>query len=147
MATIDDIRARIAALRAQIQRHDYLYYVLDRPEISDAAYDRLYAELVRLAAAHPELVTPDSPTQRVAGEPPGSLPEARHVAPMLSLEAVTSEDEGSLEELLRARASDLAEILGVGPHAAAQVAGFFARPANRRSLETFLARGLRPRAP
>lgn len=93
MATINESRARIGALRAQIQRHDYLYYVLDRPEITDAAYDRLYAELVRLEAAHPELVTPDSPTQRVAGEPRGSLPEARHIAPMLSLEAVTAEDD------------------------------------------------------
>jgi DNA ligase (NAD+) len=87
------LRARIAALRAQIRRHDHLYYVLDRPEISDAQYDELYAALLRLEAAHPELVTPDSPTQRVAGQPLTSLPEVRHLAPMLSLEAVTSDSD------------------------------------------------------
>jgi DNA ligase (NAD+) len=88
-----ELRARIEALRAQIRRHDYLYYVLDRPAISDAAYDRLYAELARLEAAHPELVTLDSPTQRVAGQPVTSLLEVRHFAPMLSLEAVTAEND------------------------------------------------------
>lgn len=60
-------RRRAEQLRRQIRRHDYLYYVLDRPEISDAAYDRLLGELRRLEAEYPWLVTPDSPTQRVAG--------------------------------------------------------------------------------
>jgi DNA ligase (NAD+) len=62
-------RRQADKLRAAIRRHDYRYYVLDRPTISDAEYDRLFAELLRLEAAHPELVTPDSPTQRVAGAP------------------------------------------------------------------------------
>jgi DNA ligase (NAD+) len=63
------VRRRAERLRAAIRRHDYRYYVLDRPSISDAAYDRLFAELVRLEAAHPRVVTPDSPTRRVAGTP------------------------------------------------------------------------------
>jgi DNA ligase (NAD+) len=80
---------RIEQLRAAIREHDYRYYVLDRPTISDAEYDRLFAELVRLEAAHPDLVTPDSPTQRVAGAPLAAFPTVEHLAPMLSLESVT----------------------------------------------------------
>ena len=90
-AAAADMRARIEAIRAAIRRHDHLYYVLDRPAISDAEYDRLFEELRRLEDAHPELVTPDSPTRRVAGQPSASFPQVRHVAPMLSLEAVTDE--------------------------------------------------------
>ena len=82
-------RRRVERLRADIRRHDHRYYVLDRPSISDAQYDRLFAELVRLEAARPGLVTPDSPTQRVAGTPQPSFPSIRHLAPMLSLESVT----------------------------------------------------------
>jgi DNA ligase (NAD+) len=85
-------RRRAEELRAAIRRHDYLYYVLDRPAISDAQYDRLFADLVRLETAHPELVTPDSPTQRVAGAPLPAFPAVAHVAPMLSLESVTDAD-------------------------------------------------------
>ena len=62
-----EVARRIEELRAQIAHHDYRYYVLDDPEVSDAAYDRLMLELRELEAAHPELVTPDSPTQRVGG--------------------------------------------------------------------------------
>lgn len=83
------VRRRIEQLRRAIRRHDYRYYVLDRPSISDAQYDRLYAELTRLEGAHPELVAADSPTQRVAGAPLSSFPAVRHLAPMLSLESVT----------------------------------------------------------
>ena len=89
----DQLREKAEALRAQIRRHDYLYYALDRPAISDAAYDRLYAELTSLERTHPDLVTPDSPTQRVAGAPLPSFPEVRHLAPMLSLESTTDLDE------------------------------------------------------
>jgi DNA ligase (NAD+) len=77
------------ALAEEIRRHDYLYYVLDRPEISDAEYDQLFEELRRLEEAHPHLADPESPTRRVAGAPLPSLPAARHLAPMLSLESVT----------------------------------------------------------
>jgi len=62
-------RQRIEVLRAEIRRHEHLYYVLAKPEISDYAFDQLLAELQRLEAGHPELVTPDSPTQRVGGQP------------------------------------------------------------------------------
>jgi DNA ligase (NAD+) len=86
-------RRRAEQLRRQIRRHDYLYYVLDRPEISDAAYDRLLGELRRLEAEYPWLVTPDSPTQRVAGLVSPAFPELRHLRPMLSLEATTEKED------------------------------------------------------
>lgn len=76
---------RVEALRREIRHHDHLYYALDRPEISDAEYDGLYEELVRLESEHPELVTPDSPTQRVPGAPTAAFESARHPSPMLSL--------------------------------------------------------------
>lgn len=94
---------RIEQLRAQIAEHDYRYYVLDRPTISDAAYDRLFKELERLEAAHPELVTSDSPTQRVSGAPRPGFPTIEHLAPMLSLESVTDpEDVRRFDERIRA---------------------------------------------
>lgn len=82
---------RIAKLRTEIRHHDYLYYVKDAPEISDEQYDKIYRELVALEEAHPDLVTPDSPTQRVAGTPVDSFPTIEHAAPMLSLESDQSE--------------------------------------------------------
>jgi DNA ligase (NAD+) len=85
-------RRRAETLRRQLREHDYRYYVLDRPSISDAAYDRLYAELERIETDYPALVTPDSPTRRVAGAPLSSLPDVRHLTPILSLESVTDPD-------------------------------------------------------
>ena len=85
-------RERIQRLRSAIREHDYRYYVLDAPTIPDAEYDRLFADLVRLEEAHPEMITPDSPTQRVAGAPLPSFPTIEHLAPMLSLESVAAED-------------------------------------------------------
>ncbi|HEX8943976.1 MAG TPA: NAD-dependent DNA ligase LigA [Gemmatimonadaceae bacterium] len=79
--------ARAAALRTMIRRHDERYYVENRPTISDEAYDALVAELRDIEAEHPELVTPDSPTRRVAGRVAGPFASVRHTAPMLSLEA------------------------------------------------------------
>ena len=76
---------RAAELRETVARHDHLYHVLDAPEIADAEYDRLFAELVGLEEAHPELVDPDSPTQRVGGAPAEGFAEVEHVVPMLSL--------------------------------------------------------------
>src|SRR3989441_12633258 len=92
--TREEARRRIDRLRREIRRHDRLYYVLDRPEISDAEYDRLFAELKALEKASPDLVTPDPPTQRGAGEPLPALPEVRHLAPMLSLQSVRDPGEG-----------------------------------------------------
>jgi len=91
--TRDRAERRVERLRAEIRRHDYRYYVLDRPSISDATYDQLVAELVRLEQEFPELVTADSPTQRVAGTPASVFPAIRHLAPVLSLESVTDPEE------------------------------------------------------
>ncbi|MDF1524425.1 MAG: NAD-dependent DNA ligase LigA, partial [Trueperaceae bacterium] len=78
---------RVAELRRAIAHHDRLYYQFDAPEVSDEAYDALWHELKALEAEHPELVTPESPTQRVAGAPVEALESAEHVAPMLSLDS------------------------------------------------------------
>jgi DNA ligase (NAD+) len=80
-----DVRSRIESLREQIRYHNRRYHIEDAPEISDAEYDALYAELESMEAEHPELVTPDSPTQRVGGEPLEGFEEVRHTVPMLSL--------------------------------------------------------------
>jgi DNA ligase (NAD+) len=84
---------RIAELRAELRRHEHLYYVLDKPEIPDAAYDALFNELKQLEAAHPELLTTDSPTQRVGGKPADGFQKVRHSRPMLSLDNVFSATE------------------------------------------------------
>lgn len=83
-----DVQSRLTELRNEIRRHDYLYYVKARPVISDAAYDRLFRELVELEEAFPDLVTPDSPTQRVGAPPLDELKKVRHEQPMLSLDSV-----------------------------------------------------------
>ena len=85
MAESVDVRGRIEELREQIRYHNRRYHVEDAPEVSDAAYDALYSELEGLEAEHPELVTPDSPTQRVGGEPLEGFEEVRHAVLMLSL--------------------------------------------------------------
>ena len=88
-----DIQARVAALREEIRRHDYLYYVKAKPEISDSAYDRLFRELTELEQAHPELVTADSPTQRVGAPPLDSLSKVRHEQAMLSLDSLVEQSD------------------------------------------------------
>jgi len=90
---IDRVAARIAELRQKLEYHNYLYYVKDDPEISDAQYDRMFRELLELETAHPELASPDSPTQRVGGEPLERFNKVEHHAPMLSLANAFSEDE------------------------------------------------------
>ncbi|MDP2710169.1 MAG: NAD-dependent DNA ligase LigA [Solirubrobacteraceae bacterium] len=84
---------RAAQLREQLHHHGYRYYVLDDPELDDDDYDALLDELRALEAADPLLVTPDSPTQRIGGEPVSSLPKVRHEIPMLSLANARSEEE------------------------------------------------------
>ncbi len=84
---------RVQELREQVNYHNYLYYVLDSPEISDAEYDRLFDELLELEKKHPELITPDSPTQRVGATPLEEFKTVRHSLPMLSLNKSTSEPE------------------------------------------------------
>ena len=97
-------RERCKALRAEIARHDYRYYVLDDPEIPDAEYDKLMAELRALEAAHPELISADSPTQRVAGAPSAEFGEVVHEVPMLSLDnGFTEEDVEAFDRRARER--------------------------------------------
>lgn len=88
-----DVIARHRALCDLIRYHEEQYYVLDAPEISDAEFDRLLHELERLEAAHPDLITPDSPTQRVAGRPIDRFENVDHLVPMLSLDNAYSEEE------------------------------------------------------
>src|SRR6516225_7323682 len=83
----------IEELRQEIRRHEHLYYVMDAPEISDQQFDQLMNELKRLEAEHPELITPDSPTQRVGGKPAEGFRKVRHSRPMLSLDNAYSEEE------------------------------------------------------
>ncbi len=87
------IGKRIEVLRSQLREHDYRYYVLAQPAISDGEYDRLMRELLDLEAAHPELSAPDSPSQRVGGEPTKEFPTVTHDVPMLSLSNTYSEEE------------------------------------------------------
>jgi len=88
-----DVNKRIEQLRAEIRRHDYLYYVENRPEITDRQYDKLFAELKALEEAHPELVRPDSPTQRVSGQPVEGFATVRHAVPMLSIDNTYNAEE------------------------------------------------------
>jgi DNA ligase (NAD+) len=93
MADPQQTTRRAAGLREQIRHHNYRYYVLDEPEVADAEYDRLLDELRSLEAAHPGIIEPDSPTQRVGAEPSKAFEPVRHVVPMLSLSNVFSEGE------------------------------------------------------
>ena len=88
-----DPLTRISQLRDEIRRHEELYYIRNTPEISDEQFDTLLHELERLEAEHPDLVTPDSPTQRVAGRPTEGFPTVEHMRPMLSLDNAYNEEE------------------------------------------------------
>jgi DNA ligase (NAD+) len=92
-ASSRDVARRVQSLRENLQRHEYLYYVLDQPEISDAEYDGLMQQLQELEQQHPELVTPDSPTQRIGGQPREGFVKAPHAAPMMSLDNAFGEQE------------------------------------------------------
>jgi DNA ligase (NAD+) len=88
-----EAKQEAAELREALRRHEYLYYVQDAPEISDAEYDQLMNRLRELESQHPELVTADSPTQRVGGKPREGFVKVRHSAPMLSLDNALNEGE------------------------------------------------------
>jgi DNA ligase (NAD+) len=88
-----DAEKKIDSLREKIRHHEHLYYVLDQPEISDLDFDKLMQQLKDLEAVHPELLTPDSPTQRVGGKPREGFVKVAHSAPMLSLDNTYNEDE------------------------------------------------------
>jgi DNA ligase (NAD+) len=89
---LKDVQARLDGLRAELNHHLYRYHVLDDPEISDAEYDRLYDELKALEEDYPDLITPDSPTQRVGAPPSEKFGKVRHLQPMGSLDKVTDEE-------------------------------------------------------
>jgi DNA ligase (NAD+) len=111
-----DPAQRLQELRAQVRHHEERYYVHDAPEISDVEFDALLHELERLEAAHPELVTPDSPTQRVAGRPVEGFATVKHLVPMLSLDNAYNEEE------LRAFDDRVRKGAGAGDAAVAYVA-------------------------
>ncbi len=88
-----DVEKKIESLREKIRHHEYLYYVVDNPEISDAEFDKLMRQLKDLEAEHPGLITADSPTQRVGGKPREGFVKVPHSSPMLSLDNTYSEEE------------------------------------------------------
>ncbi|MFI4967518.1 MAG: NAD-dependent DNA ligase LigA [Gammaproteobacteria bacterium] len=93
MASRRDVEKRLRELRAELAQHNYRYYVLDDPAVPDSEYDRLMRELKALESQHPDLVTADSPSQRVGGAPAAQFGEVRHAVPMLSLDNAFSEED------------------------------------------------------
>jgi DNA ligase (NAD+) len=111
MAVTDALQRQVARLRADIDRHNYRYHVLDDPEVSDAEYDRLLTQLRRLESENPELIVPDSPTQRVGGAPVAAFAQVRHRVPMLSLDnAFEPEDVVAFDRKVRERLETEREI-------------------------------------
>jgi DNA ligase (NAD+) len=108
MSSRKDVERRIRQLRTEVDEHNYRYHVLDDPEVEDAVYDRLFDELKRLEEENPELVTPDSPTQRVGAPPSERFGKVEHIAPMGSLDKVTN------DEALLKWADDVRKRLGTG---------------------------------
>jgi len=93
MPVVNAIEKKVEALREKLRHHEYLYYVLDQPEISDAEFDKLMQQLKDLETEHPALITPDSPTQRVGGKPREGFVKVAHSSPMLSLDNTYNEEE------------------------------------------------------
>ena len=107
-----DVAERARILRAEIEKHNHQYYVLDAPSVPDAEYDRLFRELQAIEAEHPELRTADSPTSRVGGKALDVFKQVRHVVPMLSIRTETDDgDDGAIAFDLRVR-----KALGLGDH-------------------------------
>jgi DNA ligase (NAD+) len=108
----ESLARKAKKLRELIEQHNYLYYVVDDPQISDFEYDALLRELQRLEASHPQLLTPDSPTQRVGAAPSGAFATVRHPAPMLSLEnGFSSEDVAAFDRRVRERIGSTGDVL------------------------------------
>src|SRR5437879_9084820 len=87
------VTKQVEKLRSELRHHEHLYYVLDSPRISDADYDRMMLELRILETAHPQLITPDSPTQRVGGKPKEGVQKVPHARPMLALDKAYHETD------------------------------------------------------
>lgn len=108
---MNSVEQKILALREEIARHNYAYYVLDDPQISDPQYDALYFELVELEKTHPELITPDSPTRRVGDQPLSGFKSVTHAVPMFSLEnAFSQEDLASFQKRILERLPKLNQV-------------------------------------
>ncbi|MDG6772954.1 NAD-dependent DNA ligase LigA [Thiomicrorhabdus sp. ZW0627] len=108
---MNPVEQQIQALRDEIAQHNYAYYVLDNPQISDAQYDELYRELVRLEQENPELITEDSPTQRVGDQPLKGFTSVTHAVPMFSLDnAFSQEDLDSFEKRIQERLPELTAV-------------------------------------
>src|SRR5579872_4195858 len=104
MTSRRDAEKRLRELRDELRHHNHRYYVLDDPEVPDAVYDRLMRELKALEAEHPDLVTPDSPSQRVGDKPLAAFGEVRHAIPMLSLDnAFEAQDVEEFDRRIRER--------------------------------------------
>ncbi len=89
----EETKREILSLREQLEKHNYHYYVLDNPVISDAEYDRLFCRLLDLETAHPEFASPNSPTQKVGAPPLEKFATVRHNVPMLSFNNATDQEE------------------------------------------------------
>jgi DNA ligase (NAD+) len=135
---------RIDALRDELRHHEYQYHVLDSPEISDAEYDAKMRELRRLEGLHPELITPDSPSQRVGGKPKEGFPKVVHSRPMLSLDNVNSEEElGDWERRVRSLAgtADVSFVCELKIDGVSLALQYEPGPAGVALLKTALTRG------
>ena len=119
-------------MRAELRRHEHLYYVMDAPEICDAEFDKLMNELKKMEAEHPELLTPDSPSQRVGGKPAEGFKKVRHSRPMLSLDNAYS--RRGIARLGSAGAGARREFAG-GVHGGAEAGWAEPRPALRGCAE------------
>jgi DNA ligase (NAD+) len=135
---------RIEVLRDKLRHHEYQYYVLDSPEISDAEYDVMMRELRSLEGRHPELVTPDSPSQRVGGKPKEGFAKVDHSRPMLSLDNVNSEEElGDWERRVRSAlgTADVSFVCELKMDGVSLALQYGPGAAGRALLQTALTRG------
>ena len=142
--SLEEDTKRIDALRDELRHHEYQYHVLDSPEISDAAYDALMRELRTLEGQHPELITPDSPSQRVGGKPKEGFAKVVHSRPMLSLDNVNSEEElGDWERRVRSMvgAADVSFVCELKMDGVSLALQYEAGPAGAALLKTALTRG------
>ena len=141
---LEEATKRIDALRDELRHHEYQYHVLDSPEISDAEYDAIMRELRTLEGQHPELITPDSPSQRVGGKPKEGFAKIQHSRPMLSLDNVNSEEElGDWERRVRSMVgtADVSFVCELKMDGVSLALQYEPGPAGTALLKTALTRG------
>jgi DNA ligase (NAD+) len=144
VSLLEQAGKRVDELRDELRHHEYQYYVLDSPQISDADYDALMRELRTLEARHPELLTPDSPTQRVGGKPKEGFAKVLHSRPMLSLDNVNSEQELSdWERRVRAvvGAAEVSYVCELKMDGVSLALQYEAGPSGTARLQSALTRG------